>query len=519
MTHKYCFLILFISLFSFSQEQDSLFNVLNSAYQNAKTEALKIKTTLNLSEYHVDKDFSESKRLLHEAFMLLEKPENKTLKSEKAMAFSVQGIIDRRLGDYTNSIENYMKSKALYEALKDSVNISSLLHNVGMVHRYIKEYRTSIDYYKKAIQLKSLMHNQTYEIACSYNMMGVSYKNLKKEDSALWCYRKAITFFKEINIEEDIYRVKTNMAVLYASRKKYKEALSFYQEGLFYYKRNGLEVSMANSYYNISSLYKRMKMYELSMSYADSSLVIARNEGLNDNRVKGLLRKSFLYSKFDNYKEAYNYYRRFNRASDSIHNIENIKKIQALELNYEYEKEKREIQLLADNEATKKQLYFILFVVVLLLSIIIALLLNRDFKHKKRLLELENKELIDENEKISSALEQLKNSANDEERIKAKQEILKLKILMEDDWNHFRNKFELLYPNFITLLKTSGFQFTKSENRLVILKKLGLGTKEIANMTGVSNDSVLKTKYRLRKKLGISKDINIINNLGQTSEN
>lgn len=151
----------------------------------------------------------------------------------------------------------------------------------------------------------------------------------------------------------------------------------------------------------------------------------------------------------------------------------------------------------------------------MVLGVIIVLFL----KYKKRLLELENKVLLQEKEQIKSALHELKNGSSDEERIKAKQEIVKLKILIDDDWIRFRDKFELLYPNFLNALTASQYHFTKSEKRFLMLKKLNLETKEIANMVGVSNDSVLKTQYRLRKKLAISKTTDIIAFLEQSAEN
>ncbi|WP_298421777.1 hypothetical protein [uncultured Kordia sp.] len=154
-----------------------------------------------------------------------------------------------------------------------------------------------------------------------------------------------------------------------------------------------------------------------------------------------------------------------------------------------------------------KKIYCILFIITLVLGAMIALFL----KYKKRLLELENKILLQEKEQIKDELYKLKNNPSDEERIKAKQEILKLKILIDEDWIRFRDKFELLYPNFLNTLTTSKFHFTKSEKRFLMLKKLNLETKEIANMVGVSYDSVLKTQYRLRKKMAIDKTIDIIN--------
>jgi tetratricopeptide (TPR) repeat protein len=271
------------------------------------------------------------------AFSILEKGDNKNNLNALANAYSLKGIIARREGDLVKSLDNYFKSKTIYEQLKDSINISSLLHNMGMVHRYNKEHKKAIAFYQQSIAIKNRLGNQTYEIATSYNMMGVSYKGIKKQDSALWCYNKAIGLFSSLNKKKDVYRAKNNIANLYRINKEYKKALDIYFESNTYYKKTGSIISTSNNFYNISTVYKDLKQYATAMKYADSSLIIAKAEGLKERIFKAYLRKSFLYAKLDNYEEAYNYYRLFNKASDSIYNIENIKKLQELELTHEFE--------------------------------------------------------------------------------------------------------------------------------------------------------------------------------------
>ena len=104
----------------------------------------------------------------------------------------------------------------------------------------------------------------------------------------------------------------------------------------------------------------------------------------------------------------------------------------------------------------------------------------------------------------------MKKSSNTEERLKAKKELLQLKILTDTDWSYFKDKFEVIHPDFFKLLKSLDFKFTKSEERFLILKKLNLETKDMAQIIGISNDSVLKTQYRLRKKVGVDKTVDIL---------
>jgi DNA-binding CsgD family transcriptional regulator len=43
---------------------------------------------------------------------------------------------------------------------------------------------------------------------------------------------------------------------------------------------------------------------------------------------------------------------------------------------------------------------------------------------------------------------------------------------------------------------------TEAEKRLLALTKLEMSNSEIAAMLGISPESVIKTRYRLRKKVG-----------------
>ena len=74
-------------------------------------------------------------------------------------------------------------------------------------------------------------------------------------------------------------------------------------------------------------------------------------------------------------------------------------------------------------------------------------------------------------------------------------------ILTEEDWDSFKTLFEEVYPDFFFMLKQDYPQITKAEIRLMAMLKLNLKNKEIGAMLGISPESVVKTKYRLKKKL------------------
>jgi DNA-binding CsgD family transcriptional regulator len=79
-------------------------------------------------------------------------------------------------------------------------------------------------------------------------------------------------------------------------------------------------------------------------------------------------------------------------------------------------------------------------------------------------------------------------------------------ILTDSDWEKFKAQFELHYPNFYIRLHEKLPHLTPSEIRLVTLLKLQLNTRAMAAILGISPQSIIKTRYRLKKKLNLHRD-------------
>jgi len=69
--------------------------------------------------------------------------------------------------------------------------------------------------------------------------------------------------------------------------------------------------------------------------------------------------------------------------------------------------------------------------------------------------------------------------------------------------------FEQVHKGFFIRLKEKLPNLTQAETRLICLTKLQLDTKQMAGILGVSNSTIKQSRYRLRKKLGLSEEDNI----------
>ncbi|MCI5057511.1 MAG: LuxR family transcriptional regulator [Flavobacteriales bacterium] len=82
--------------------------------------------------------------------------------------------------------------------------------------------------------------------------------------------------------------------------------------------------------------------------------------------------------------------------------------------------------------------------------------------------------------------------------------------LNASDLESFEMSFDQLFPKFFIPTERSGIQLTKTEKTYCRLKRFKLSNKEIAQILNVSPDSVKKVLTRLRKKLNVSSNQELI---------
>ena len=87
--------------------------------------------------------------------------------------------------------------------------------------------------------------------------------------------------------------------------------------------------------------------------------------------------------------------------------------------------------------------------------------------------------------------------------------LLKKESAEDKDWEVFKSYFSEVHNNFDHKIKDIYPDATEKEMRLASFLRMNLSTKEIASMLNVLPESVLKSKYRLKKKLNLTKETDL----------
>ncbi|MBK8806516.1 MAG: hypothetical protein IPO21_07690 [Bacteroidales bacterium] len=114
--------------------------------------------------------------------------------------------------------------------------------------------------------------------------------------------------------------------------------------------------------------------------------------------------------------------------------------------------------------------------------------------------------------KLKTKLEDVSENVNDQ----AKREIGKLireikqDLDIDENWDQFEIHFNEVHNNFIERLKKEYPELTPSNLKMCAYLRMNLSSKEIATLLNISISGVEKSRYRLRKKLNLETEDNLV---------
>jgi DNA-binding CsgD family transcriptional regulator len=142
--------------------------------------------------------------------------------------------------------------------------------------------------------------------------------------------------------------------------------------------------------------------------------------------------------------------------------------------------------------------------------------LQSEIKYQNNQLTSRAMAIVQKNElllKIKSELEKIISSVPDNHRqsnYKKVFELIEKNIHSEEDWHEFEIHFDQANQNFFKRLKTQYPDLTSNDLRLCAYLRMNLSSKEIAPLLNISLRGVEIKRYRLRKRLNLDTEENLI---------
>lgn len=153
-----------------------------------------------------------------------------------------------------------------------------------------------------------------------------------------------------------------------------------------------------------------------------------------------------------------------------------------------------------------------------------AILENLENESLQKEIKYQNQELANLTMHLLQKSETLKQIRTEVENVRkkikdpdAKKEIRKVVSLinsdnrLEEDWNNFSYHFDKVHHDFLKRIREEYPKLTANDLKLCAYLRLNLSTKEIAPLLNISTRGIEISRYRLRKKLALTSDVNLNN--------
>lgn len=495
-------------------------------------DSTQLKELINQADYYLKKDIAKSKKLFNEAIALMKEHDS----VKKAYVFYKLGIIHRKKGQFSESYSHLFKAEKLYDKLKDTFNIVNVSLELAHLHRYLDDSLKIKQQLDKAFKLSTII-NDSLLIGKTYDFMGRALFYSKKYDSTNYYYEKALGIFNRLKDSSNINLIYNNLSVLYGTQKQHTKAIKVRLKILDYLKKNNDRMGISLDYFNLSVSYLKINKLETSLKYVDSSLAIAIEEDFKYRIARGHMLKSVIYAKVNNYKEAYESSILYKKHSDSIFDIQKQKKIKELELKYEFDIERKELEIIAQKKETQNRFYILLFSLILFFMLLIGFLIWRNYNARSRIVrdkfekeklkkeiltqkvktsETELKSIIADNTMRLEFIKQLSKQIKTDKNLSQSKDVknytntlllkLQQQISTESKLSLLQDKINIINQGFDQKIIELFPSLTKTEREVCTFLRLNLSIKEIASIRNSSTDSIKAVRYRIRKKMEVSKN-------------
>ncbi len=428
--------------------------------------------------------------------------------------------------------------------------------HMGEIYQKMGNWKASLETYQKG-EKALILTKDSFLLGKLYDGYAIAAHRTGLKEQALSLHKKAMELITKHGNELALLTAQNNFAVYLLYENKPLEALPYFQKMKFTYLQMNHALPKAQAYGNLGYTYGLLKRYDQAFSYYDSCVAIAQKEGFKETLYITYLDMADTYAAKGDFKQAFQKHKAFQRLKESVNNKAVNEKIEELKVQYETEKNQRtlatqrnEIFQLKQQSIINRQRRLLSIIGFLIFATAALLLfLNYQKQRKKTLAKYDAQEQILQSEirrkgfKEKQLKKQLANMSKDitdlsldivrknefsqelkkrldeldselpvplQEKIKDLQIFTVSHLQINEDLATLQTNVEQINQDFYNNLNNLGKDLSQNEKQLCGLIRLNLSNKEVAVIRKISANSAKVARYRLRKKLNLNPEEDIV---------
>ena len=202
-------------------------------------------------------------------------------------------------------------------------------------------------------------------------------------------------------VNDQTYLPDVELILGLGNRNNRKKQIQYFQRALYLYKKLHHNEAINSMYNNIAFSHIKLKDYITANIYADSAIANSSKSNVVSYKYDIFQQKSEIMEKLGQSDSALHYYKIASGFYKEFNNEQRDLKVKELAIQYDFDKEKSEKELLEKNIEGTRRLNITLFISVVVLAVFLWLIL----KNKKKI-EIQKQEISDNNLALKTNLEE-----------------------------------------------------------------------------------------------------------------
>lgn len=302
-----------------------------------------------------------------------------TLKDERSIVecYLQFGIIESYRGDYPHSANYLLRSLLYAEKYKDTSVLYSVCINLTSVYSALEDYKKA-NYYLSKINKDDLTKDINLRVNYLGNKGQIEYE-LGNYTSALKNLEEGISLFDINTPDINLIQLMILTGDCAIKLNENIKANQYYTQALSLAKQGDFPVQLAHIYYGLAKV-NRSSDPNLSVSFAKKSIGLAKQYEVLDLIANTHKLMSDVYFELGNIKMAFEEYKLYDTAIDSVYSLDAKESISLLEANYKVAKSTSEIEkliLINEKNDLEKSTYLLITIATFIVVIVLVYSLRK----------------------------------------------------------------------------------------------------------------------------------------------
>lgn len=456
------------------------------------------------------------------------------------------GNIQLSHDNISGAMTYYMEVIGMLENRKDPRSLlPKMLNSVGSIFMESEDYNTAISYITRALSLFRKEKNLSQTVYPLMNL-GEIYFSLGNMDMSEEYIDQTIEVAREIRDKMAESRGLMILGKIRTRASNFPEAITMLDSSLaiqegFTGKYDGpKDIQYSELLVQLGETWRLSGNDQRAFFYSHKGLFVARSMKQINQESLAVKQLSMLHEGRSDSDSALYYYKIYLSLSEELAKARNIRAVKLMEIRQDFARKQRENETnIARVESARRNMLilyifsgagFILIILVLVLKLKLEKQRKRESENEKtglkEKLEYQNKELMTNvmyltrmNELVLVIAEKLNHlemkegSSNDTIVQSIIQELKQ--TTNNESWKDFEVRFQQVHIDFYKKLSEKFADLSPNDLKMCAFLRLNLSTKEISSITHQSQDSIRMARSRLRQKLGVTKDDNLVTFLTQ----